>query len=156
MNTHRHNPCKQSNPFVRFFLYLLFPGKVYFVDDDSGICKQCNTPVKAPPAYYQLGLRISYAIFGFFAVLFWMEIVPSAFNINLIRIPIIFALTFAYNRIASAFVLTFFEWRPYNDKNDNIDQSAAYARKNGIVKWRYAAYGMAIAILILLLIYAIR
>ena len=146
--THYHNPCRKRNGFTRFLSYCFFPNKIFFADDASGVCAHCNIPIKAPPAYYQLGLKISYAIFSFCLTFFWGQYTPIWLNRSLIRVPILLFLIFLYDRIASAVVFAFFEWRPYDSSNDDINKSAAYTRKNQIIKYQFVVYGIGIALII--------
>lgn len=145
LHKHRHNPCVSRNYLLRFLGFLIYPQKLYFHHDDSGVCKQCNTPIKTPNAYYHLGCKLAYLIAGIGIVYLvrWLNLH------KIIAVPLILGLVYLFDRLASAFVLTVFEWEPYDIDNYDFGNSCFLASKNSNSKWRFVLYGIVMAVFII-------
>ena len=138
--THRHNPG-ESNFLLRFWNYVIRPGKVYFSPDDTSICSVCGCLVKVPDVYYSLRLKLSYTVVGAVLVLLCGSFLHQM-RLLFIYGPVVIGAVFLYDRLASAFVLSFFNWTPYDKDKYNLGASCLAAKENNKKKWFFFVKGL--------------
>lgn len=147
---HRHNASVSPNVFLRFLSYLLRPKKVYFHFDDTAVCGECGTPIRAPYVYYHLGLKLSYAVSGAFGAVLWRLLFPDQTSFIVILLYF-FGFILVYHRLITAVVLSFGEWEPYNPEKFDVNIESILAKKNLYSKLLSAGYGAGIALFLVVL-----
>lgn len=149
---HFHTPSKYKNPFMRFFHFLFCRKKIYFKDDDTGVCSICGEPIKTPFAYYHWGMYVAFFVIS--AVVFGLFLF-FALPAKIHRIPyalLACGIFILLKNGITASALAFFSWETYKGEKHALEEHWDWAKQEERNRDISMLLGLGFAVVIVLTI----
>lgn len=148
---HFHTPSKYKNPFMRFFHFLFCRKKIYFKDDDTGVCSVCGEPIKTPFAYYHWGMYVAFFVIsavdaGLYAYFVFPLSLPLLLRLFLASVNVLLL-----HNVLEACALSFFSWETYKMEKHALEEHWDWARQEKKNREMAMFFGTLVSITIFLI-----